>query len=126
LPELAERGIAHAAKDISQGGIPGTAAMLAECSGVAIEIDLEAIETPPGVALERWLKTFPSYGFLISVAPENLESTLELFRARKLHAATIGRVLEGSRVTLRSGERRALIKDFAAERMMGLKPARRS
>src|ERR1700722_14485992 len=30
LPELAERGLARAAKDISQGGIPGTAVMLAE------------------------------------------------------------------------------------------------
>ena len=37
LPELAERGLARAAKDISQGGIPGTAVMLAESSGVAID-----------------------------------------------------------------------------------------
>ena len=34
LPELAEKGLARAAKDISQGGVPGTAVMLAESSGV--------------------------------------------------------------------------------------------
>ena len=35
LPAIAESGLSRAAKDISQGGIVGTAAMLAECSGVA-------------------------------------------------------------------------------------------
>ena len=76
LPELAEKGLACAAKDISQGGIPGTAVMLAESSGVSIALDLDAIEPPPGVALERWLKTFPSFGFLLSVAPGNVEPVL--------------------------------------------------
>ena len=47
LPEIAEKGLARAAKDISQGGIPGTAAMLAESSGVSIEIDLDAIGRRP-------------------------------------------------------------------------------
>ena len=70
LAEIAERGLARAAKDVSQGGVPGTAIMLAESSGVAIDLDLNAITPPPGVALPRWLKTFPSYGFLLSVAPE--------------------------------------------------------
>ncbi len=71
LAEIAERGLARAAKDISQGGVPGTAIMLAESSGVAIDLDLDAIVPPPGVTLERWLKTFPSFGFLLSVAPAN-------------------------------------------------------
>ena len=69
LPAIAEAGLSRAAKDISQGGIVGTAAMLAECSGVAIDIDLEAVPRPDGVALERWLLTFPSFGYLISVEP---------------------------------------------------------
>ena len=37
LPAIAEAGLARAAKDISQGGIVGTAVMLAECSGVGID-----------------------------------------------------------------------------------------
>jgi AIR synthase-related protein len=119
LPELAERGLARAAKDISQGGIPGTAVMLAESSGVSIALDLDAIEPPPGVALERWLKTFPSYGFLLSVAPENVEPMLSSFRRRGLHAASIGVVKPGSQVTLHSEGRSALLRDFGAERLMG-------
>lgn len=119
LPEVAEKGLARAAKDISQGGIPGTAAMLAESSGVSIALDLDALEPPPGVPIERWLKTFPSYGFLLSVAPRNVEPVLATFRARGLHAASIGVVRPGSQVMLHSEGHSALLRDFSAQRLMG-------
>src|SRR5712691_11371692 len=57
LPAIAEAGLAFAAKDISQGGIVGTAMMLAECSGVAATVDVTAIPRPDGAPLERWLQT---------------------------------------------------------------------
>jgi uncharacterized protein len=120
LPEIAERGLARAAKDISQGGIPGTAAMLAECSGVAIDIDLDAIEPPPGVALEQWLKTFPSFGFLLSVPRGSVATPLARFRDRDIHGGVIGEVRSGSEVALVSGGRRAVLRDFRRERLMGL------
>jgi hypothetical protein len=119
LPEVAEKGLARAAKDISQGGVPGTAAMLAESSGVSIALDLDAIDPPAGVPLERWLKTFPSYGFLLSVAPRHVELVLAMFRARGLHAASIGAVKPGSQVTLHSEGHSALLRDFSAERLTG-------
>jgi len=122
LAEIAEAGLARAAKDISQGGIPGTAAMLAESSGVAIEIDLDAIKAPPGIPLDRWLKTFPSFGFLISVAPARLEALLSGFHARDLHAAPIGAVRYGHEVALVSGAQRAVLRDFTRGPLMGFGP----
>jgi len=119
LPEVAEKGYARAAKDISQGGVPGTAAMLAESSGVSITLDLDAIKPPPGIALERWLRTFPSYGFLLSVAPRHVEPVLAIFRARGLHAASVGAVRPGSQVALLSEGHSAVLRDFSAERLMG-------
>jgi hypothetical protein len=119
LPELAEKGLARAAKDISQGGVPGTAVMLAESSGVSIAANLDAIEPPAGVALERWLRTFPSYGSLLSVAPRHVEPVLSMFRARELYAALIGAVKPGSQVTLHSEGGSVLLRDFGAERLMG-------
>ncbi len=50
LPAIAESGLAEAAKDISQGGIVGTAMMLAECSGVGATIDVTRVPRPEGVA----------------------------------------------------------------------------
>ena len=67
LPSIAEGGLAIAAKDISQGGLVGTAMMLAECSRVGVTIDVTRVPKPDGVPLERWLTTFPSYGYLLAV-----------------------------------------------------------
>jgi AIR synthase-related protein len=120
LAEIAERRLARAAKDISQGGILGTAAMLAESSGVAIDVDLDAIEPPPGIALDRWLGTFPSFGFLLSVPRSSLDAALALFRGRDIHADVMGEVRGGSVVALVSGARRATLRDCERERLMGL------
>ena len=72
LVQLAARGLAHGAKDISMGGLVGTAVMFAEAAGCRLELDLSAIQPPPGVELEAWLACFPSFGFLLAVAPSQL------------------------------------------------------
>ncbi|WP_454848722.1 sll0787 family AIR synthase-like protein [Rhizobium binxianense] len=120
LPEIAEAGLALAAKDISQGGIAGTAIMLAECSGVGIEIDLSAVPVPNGVALERWLATFPSFGYLIAAAPDRADEIILRFAARNISAAVIGAVTAGSQVAITDGQARAVIRDHAATPLLGL------
>ena len=122
LPQIARHGLAHAAKDISQGGIPGTAAMLAECSGVGIELDVAAIVPPPGVPITRWLKTFPSFGFLLATEQGKANALLSIFHERDLDAAVIGNVNAGSEVALVMGVRRAVIRDWRRERLLGLTP----
>jgi uncharacterized protein len=100
LPEIAEAGLSRAAKDISQGGIVGTAAMLAECSGVAINIDVRAMPKPESVPLDRWLLTFPSFGYLIAVAPENVAAVTRLFSERNIAAADIGAIHAGHTISI--------------------------
>ncbi|CAK6696892.1 sll0787 family AIR synthase-like protein [Synechococcus sp. CBW1107] len=70
MAELAESGTVHAAKDISMGGLIGTAVMFAEASGCGLELDLDAISPPAGVSLDDWLCCFPSYGYLLAAGPE--------------------------------------------------------
>ena len=90
----------RAAKDISQGGIPGTAVDAGGKFGrrdrPRSRRDHAAAE---GVALERWLKTFPSFGFLLAASrPRHLEETLVICSIRRnLHAAAIGAVRSGRR-----------------------------
>ncbi len=119
LPLIAEAGLSRAAKDISQGGIVGTAVMLAECSGVAVDIDINAIPKPAGVALERWLLTFPSFGYLLSVKPWNVAETIARFAARGVAAAAIGTVMPGSRVSINDGTASETIWDFADKPLIG-------
>ena len=120
LSEIAEKGLSRAAKDISQAGLVGTAVMLAECSEVGIVLDLDAIPLPEGVALARWLRSFPSFGFLITAAPADVPTILSLFAAREISAAAIGTVSAGHAVSVSSGPHRAVIRDYAADRLMGL------
>jgi uncharacterized protein len=119
LPLIAEAGLSRAAKDISQGGIVGTAAMLAECSGVAIDIDIHAIPKPPEAALERWLLTFPSFGYLLSVKPWHVQEIIARFAARDIAAAAIGAVSHGSRVSIGDGASSETIWDFAQAPLIG-------
>jgi AIR synthase-related protein len=114
LPALAEEGLVAAGKDISQGGIAGTALMLAECSGVGFDIDLAAIPLPEGVALDRWLRAFPSFGYLLSVDPDRIAPVIDRFTARGLDAAVIGRATRSTRVEFIAARDRALFWDWRA------------
>lgn len=124
LPQIAEVGLCRAGKDISQAGLVGTAAMLAECSHVGLRIDPTKIPVPRGVALERWLNSFPSFGFLLTATPDNADEILARFAARGIDAAVIGMV-EGQRhVLLDDGKNPEIIWDFAAMPLMGCGPVR--
>ncbi|PSB37522.1 sll0787 family AIR synthase-like protein [Aphanothece minutissima] len=70
MAALAADGSVHAAKDISMGGLVGTAAMVCEAAGCGLTLDLGAIQPPAGVALEPWLTCFPSFGFLLAARPD--------------------------------------------------------
>lgn len=122
LPLIAERALSRAAKDISQGGIVGTAAMLAECSGVAAVIDVTAVPRPREVALGRWLQTFPSYGYLIAARSGDVATIIDLFSARGIAAADIGAVSAGRTVAITDGTATAVVCDLAAAPLLGLGP----
>jgi len=115
LPELAESGLCDAAKDISMAGIVGTALMLLECSGAGAVIDLDAIPRPADVPLLRWLTSFPSYGFVLSVRPDNVDAVIARFTERGLAAASIGRVDATRALVLRQGRETELLWDLARE-----------
>jgi AIR synthase-related protein len=118
LPSIAESGLALAAKDISQGGLVGTTMMLAECSGVGARIDVARVPKPEGVPLERWLQTFPSYGYLLAVAPANLPAVLARFTDRGIAAADIGQITADRRVLIADGATAETIWDFSREPLM--------
>lgn len=124
LPEIAEAGLARAAKDVSQAGFVGTAAMLAECSGVGVEIDVEAIPRPAGADLERWLKSFPSFGYLLAVKPEHVAGVTSRFAARSIAAADIGAVTRGPLVEIVGDTARETIWDFSKKALIGCGPER--
>ncbi|NJK34478.1 MAG: sll0787 family AIR synthase-like protein [Oscillatoriales cyanobacterium SM2_2_1] len=92
LPHIAETNLCHAGKDISMGGIIGTALMLLETSGKGATLNIDAIPCPKGVPLATWLTTFPSFGFLLSVAPSQVPIVQDLFHNHQIICEVIGEV----------------------------------
>lgn len=131
LPQLAEEGLCLAAKDISQAGVIGTAMMLLECSGIGATIDLAQVPRPAEVALETWLiSTFPSYGFVLAVAPSQALHVQARFSARGIDCAVIGRCNDTRRLRLRGADgAESDAWDFSVAALTGCGPtstARRS
>ncbi|GLR27472.1 sll0787 family AIR synthase-like protein [Limnobacter litoralis] len=119
LPLIAESGLASACKDISMAGPLGTLLMLLECSGCGAEIDPEAFPRPKHIGLERWMQTFPSYGFVFSVSPSRVEEMKHLFGARELQCLVVGQVTAGSQVWLANSIERELLWDFSTTALLG-------
>jgi len=123
LPAIAEDGLCAAAKDVSMAGVIGTALMLLECSGVGASIELGAIPRPAGVPLARWLATFPSYGFILSVDDAQVDAVLARFSGRALACAVIGRTDATRQLQLTLGaQARATLWDFTEQALIGCAP----
>ncbi len=121
LPLVAECEAAFAAKDVSNAGILGTAAIMLENSGKGADIDLDAIPRPDSLGLEQWLLCFQSFGFILSVPPQNSDKVASIFSQRGITAAVIGSVQEGTAVDIHSADSSATLFDFSQDVITGLR-----
>lgn len=119
LPQWAAAGWCDAGKDVSMGGILGTALMLLETSGCGAVLDLAAVPCPAGLPLEKWLLNFPSYGFLLSVRPEQFDPIRAQAGAFGLVCDRIGTVVSDRRLQLQQGAESVCFWDFEAEPLTG-------
>jgi uncharacterized protein len=122
LAELARAGACVAAKDISMAGLVGSLAMLLECGGHGVTVDLGSVPVPAGVAWTRWLNCFPSFGFLLCVPPGREAECLDAFAARDLAAAVVGTLDDSGDLALRAGDERATVLRLDDFRVTGLPP----
>jgi AIR synthase-related protein len=106
LSTLAEKGWVRSGKDISNGGIIGTLAMLLQCSHVGAELRLDQIPRPDQTDLARWLVSFPSFGFLLSVDPSQVDNVNALFAEREIVSAQVGTITESRAFVLVYGTAR--------------------
>jgi hypothetical protein len=75
---------------------------------------------PADTDTARWLRAFPSFGFLLSVAPDAAAAVCARFAARDLAAGVIGRATHGSAIDLCCGDARARFWDWQAQPYLGL------
>jgi len=120
LPIIAEKGLAHTCKDVSNAGILGTVSIMMENSNKGAAINVTSIPKPPDIELSDWLVCFQSFGFVLSVSPKNSEAVISLFREREITAAIIGKVMDEPIVTLRSRPDSKVLFDFRKDRITGI------
>jgi len=92
LPTVAERGLAIAAKDISQAGTLGTLVMMLESAQVGADITLSSIPKPVDCDWLHWLQAFPSFGYLLAVEPQHIDEVIRTFGTCGIEAAHIGQL----------------------------------
>lgn len=120
LPLIAEKGLAQAAKDVSNAGILGTVSIMMENSGRGAAIELASIPKPVEMELSDWLICFQSFGFVLSVQPERSNAVISLFKERDITAASIGKVIDEPIVTLKDGPESKVLFDFGKDKITGI------
>lgn len=106
LPRLAEAGLLTAGKDISNGGVLGTLAMLLATSSAGAVLQLDQLPKPAGAELSRWLLSFPSYGYLLTAAPEHVDEVCRVFAGSGIACAPVGSITSGKLLELAWEEQR--------------------
>src|ERR1700749_1212507 len=91
--------------------------MLAECSGVGMEIDLSSIPRPVATPLERWLQTFPSFGYIVST--RDAPAVVAQLAGRGIAAADVGLITADRVVKVNLGRDSETIWDFAKQPLLG-------
>ena len=121
MRELAERGLVTAGKDISNPGMLGTLGMLLESSRAGAVVDLDKIPMPVGMEMVVWQKMYPGMGFVVTAPAAKAEEVAGIFRGRGLTSAVIGRVTEERRLLIESGSEKAVLFNFEAETITGIR-----
>jgi len=93
LPQLAEAGLCATCKDVSNGGLLGTIALLLETSKAGAIVNIDAVPCPAEFPLNDWLKAFLSYGFILTVDKQLTPKVIDAFSQQHITAQVIGTII---------------------------------
>ncbi len=120
LAELADAGLVAAAKDVSMAGTLGSLAMLLEPTRCGAVVDLDRIPKPAGVRLADWVLVFPTYGFLMTAAADDVAVVRGRFHERGLACERIGTIDGSGLLRVRLDGEEAELLDLSTQTVTGL------
>jgi len=96
---IAEHQLAHAAKDISNGGLFGSILQLIKYSNVGADININKIKIPPILVkqnydLVTYSKMYLTTSFILTAQGQNCKEIVNIFRNHGLEAMVIGKIIE--------------------------------
>ncbi|MCX5894952.1 MAG: AIR synthase related protein [Proteobacteria bacterium] len=120
LPRLAEEGLCQTAKDVSNGGLLGTIALLLEVSHKGAFIDIDKIPKPDTFPMIDWLKAFLSYGFILCVDKIDTKTIIKMFEENKITATVIGEITGEKQLVISYQGEQDILFDFENETITGI------
>ncbi len=93
--------------------------MLLETSGCGAVLNLDQIPCPKELSLERWLISFPSFGFLLSVRPGNASAVQSYFSEQSLICEVVGEVQPTQQLLLRTHQEYIFFWALSQQKLTG-------
>jgi len=96
---IAQKHIANASKDISNGGIFGTLIQMINYSNVGADVNITKIKIPPklidkGYDLETYIQMYLTTSFILTAPEVNCKEIVETFQEYGLNANIIGNIIK--------------------------------
>jgi len=96
---IAERKLAHASKDISNGGIFGTLIQLIKYSQVGANVNINKIVIPSTLkdlkySLDMYIKMYLTTSFILTASEESCKSIISVFKEYGMDANVIGNIIK--------------------------------
>ncbi len=120
LPQLAEKQLCSTCKDVSNGGLLGTIALLLETSKAGAVVNLDAIARPGEFSLIDWLKAFLSFGFILTTDKQQTPQVIEAFSRQNITAQVIGSIIPERRLEVCLAGEQAVLFDLLREPITGI------
>ncbi len=122
LPKIAQRGLVHSGKDMSNPGCIGTLGMLLETSGKGGWVDVSRIPSPDGVDLTQWFLSYQGFGFVLTCSEGSSNELLAMFAEVGGTGAVVGKIDDSCHLELRNGDERETLFDFRKDVITGCTP----
>lgn len=106
---IAEKHLANASKDISNGGIFGSILQLSNYSNVGADVNVNKIIIPPQLkglnyTLEMYIKMYLTTSFILTASDNDSESIIKVFKKYGLEANVIGKIIKQKILKINDGK----------------------
>ena len=96
---IAEKHLANASKDISNGGIFGTLMQLIKYSNVGADVSIKEIVIPPilknlNYTLETYIQMYLTTSYILTAPDEKCDQLIQIFKEYGLNANIIGKIIK--------------------------------
>ena len=119
---IAEKHLANASKDVSNGGIFGTLLQLIKYSDVGADININDIRIPPVLksldyTLETYIQMYLTTSFILTAADDNCEHLINIFQEYGLNANVIGKIIKDKLLKINDGKESIEVIDLSKKKL---------